>query len=125
MTEQQLLVSLAVTLRILVTAAVILVCAWYILRVRPLPSVRALLIAAGAHLIAKGADLLGVPLSVVLLIPGLVHLVLSYFAFRPTIARLLVYWVADFVIYMVIHVLLSVLFDLNFLFGVWIPASGS
>ena len=81
MTQQLLLVSVAVTLRILVTAAVIVVCARFILHVRPLPYAQALFIAAGSHLAAKGADVLGWPINLVLVIPGLVHLVLSYFAF--------------------------------------------
>ena len=41
------------------------------------------------------------------------------------VARLLSYWVVGFVVYMAVHLLLSVLFDLNFLFGVWIPGEGS
>src|SRR5688572_16353991 len=124
MTEQVLLVSLAVTLRILVTAAITAACARYILLVNPAPYVWALVIAASAHLLAKAADVVGLPLTVVLLLPGLVQLGLSYYAFRPTIGRLLAYWVAGFVVYMAVHLLLSLLFDLNFLFGVWIPGDG-
>ena len=125
MSEQLLLVSLAVTLRILVSGAITAVCARYILQVRPVPYVWAFGIAAAAHLLAKSADVLGLPLTVVLLVPGLVQLVLSYVAFRPTVGRLLAYWVAGFVVYMAVHLLLSALFDLNFLFGVWIPGDGS
>jgi len=125
LSEQLLLVSLAVALRILVSAAITAVCARYIVRVTPAPYVQALVIAASAHLLAKAADVLELPLIVVLLLPGIVQLVLSYLLFRPTVARLLSYWVAGFVIYMAVHLFLSVLFDLNFLFGVWIPGEGS
>ena len=124
MSEQQLLVGLAVTLRILVSAAITVACARYILRVKPAPYGWALVIAASAHLLAKAADVAGLPLGVVLLLPGLVQLVLSYYAFRPKLGRLLAYWVAGFVVYMAIHLFLSLLFDLNFLFGVWIPGEG-
>ena len=55
MSPDLLLVSLAVIIRILITAAIVLACAWYIIQIRPLPYVKALLIAAPAHLLAKGA----------------------------------------------------------------------
>ena len=125
MNEQLLLVSLAVTLRILVSGAITALCARYILQVRPVPYVWAFGIAAAAHLLAKAADVAGLPLTFLLLLMGLVQLVLSYIAFKPTVLRLLAYWVAGFVIYMAVHVALSTLFDWNFLFGVWIPGDAA
>ena len=121
-TSEVLLVALAVALRILVTAAIGAAGARYILQVRPTPYVRVLLIAAAAHLLAKAADeLMGLSLDVVALIPGLVLLVLSYLVFKPTVLRLLAFWIAGFAGYLVIHVLLVALFDLGFLFAVWAP----
>lgn len=121
-TSEVLMVALAVALRILVTAAIGAVCARYILQVRPTPYARVLLIAAAGHLLAKAADvLLGWPLGIVALIPGLVLLVLSYFVFKPTVLRLVAFWTAGFAIYLVIHALLLVLFDLGFLFAILAP----
>ena len=123
-TSDVLLVALAVFLRILVTAGIGAVGARYILQVRPTPYGRVLVIAAVAHVLAKAADeLLGWSLDIVALIPGLVLLVLSYFVFKPTVLRLLAFWIAGFAGYLVIHALLVVLFDVGFLFAVWTPGS--
>ena len=117
-----LLVALAVVLRILVTGAIGAVCARYILQVRPTPYVRVLLMAAVAHLLAKAADvLLGWSLDIVALIPGLVLLVLSYLVFKPTVPKLVAFWITGLAGYMAIHVLLVILFDLGFLFAIWTP----
>ena len=122
LTSDVLLVALAVVLRILLTAGIGAVCARYILQIQPPPYGRVLAIAAAAHLLAKMADvLLGMPLEIVALIPGVVLLVLSYFVFKPTALRLLAFWFAGFAVYFVIHVLLVVLFDVGFLFAVWTP----
>ena len=121
-TTDVLLVALAVVLRILVTAGIGAVCARYILQIRPTPYGRVLGIAAVAHLLAKGADeLLGWSPDIAALISGLVLLVLSYFVFKPTVPRLLAFWIAGFAGYMAIHALLVVLFGVEFLFAVWTP----
>ena len=121
-TSETLLVVVAVVLRILVTAAILAPCARYILKVRPTPYGRTLLIAAAAHLLAKAADeLLAWPLEVVAMIPGIVLLVLAYLVFRPTVPRLLASWIVGFAVYLAIHVLVSVLFGITFLFSGWTP----
>ena len=125
-TSDVLLIALAVVLRILVTAGIGAVCARYILQIRPTPYGRVLVIAAAAHLLAKMADvLLGWPVEIVALIPGLVLLVLSYFVFKPTVLRLLAFWIAGFAVYLVIHALLVVLFGVEFLLAVWTPGGNS
>ena len=120
--SEVLLIGSAVVIRILVTGAIGAVCARYILQVRPTPYVRVLLIAAAAHVLAKAVDvLLGWSLVIVALIPGLVLFVLSYFVFKPTVPKLLVFWITGFAGYLAIHVILVFLFDLGFLFSVWTP----
>ena len=120
--SEVLLIGSAVVIRILVTGAIGAVCARYILQVRPTPYVRVLLIAAAAHVLAKAADLLlGWSLVIVALIPGLVLLVLSYFVFKPTVPKLLAFWITGFAGYLAIHAILVFLFDLGFLFSVWTP----
>ena len=122
MSPDLLLVSLAVIIRILITAAIVLACAWYIIQIRPLPYVKALLIAAPAHLLAKGADeLLQWPLEVTAAIPGVVLLVLTFLLFDAKAWRILLAWMVGFGIYLVIHALLSVFFDVTFLFAVLTP----
>lgn len=42
---------------------------------------------------------------------------------RPAMGRLLAYWVSGFVVYMAIHIVLSTMFNLHVLFGVWTPSA--
>ena len=116
------LVSLAVAIRIAITAVIVLACAWYILQIRPLPYVKALVIATAAHLLAKAADeLLNWPVEVTAAIPGVVLLVLTFLLFDAKAWRILLAWIVGFGAYLVIHALLSVFFDVTFLFALWTP----
>lgn len=117
-TPDFLMVTLAVAIRIVLTALIVMLLAWYILQIRPIPYVKAFLISSAAHLLAKAADvLLQWPLEIVAAIPGLVLLVLTFLLFDASVKRILAVWFVGFGIYLVIHALLSVLFDVTFLFA--------
>lgn len=54
-------------------------------------------------------------------VPTIAYLVLSYVFFKPTVAKLLLTWVAGFALYLVIHLLIATLFDWTFMFPFWVP----
>lgn len=79
-------------------------------------------ISAIAHVLAKGAhEQFHLPLELVALIPGAVLLTLSFFAFKASVLRILAFWIVGLVLYMMIHVILSEVFGVTFLFSVWTP----
>jgi hypothetical protein len=107
-------------------AAIIAVCAKLVLRVRPLPILQALLISTVGNLLAKLSDVvLDWPSVISFLIPGVVNPVLAYGLFKPTLPRLMADWIAGFLLYFVVHVVLMQLFGLTFLFSAWTPQLSS
>ncbi len=54
-------------------------------------------------------------------LPTLAFLILSYFFFKPTLAKLLLYWLVGFASYFVIHAVISSLFGWTFMFPFWKP----
>ena len=117
-TPDFLMVTLAVVIRIVLTALIVMLLAWYILQIRYIPYVKASLISSAAHLLAKAADaLLHWPLEIVAAIPGLVLLILTFLLFDASVKRILAAWFVGFGIYLVIRALLNVLFDVTFLFA--------
>ena len=123
MTPEIWLVAIAVTIRVLITTAIVALCAWYIIQIRPLPYIKAFVIATTAHLLAKAAyTLLNWPIEIAAAIPGIVLLVLTLGLFDANVWSILAAWLVGFGSYLSIHELLIVLFDVSVLFAVWAPA---
>jgi hypothetical protein len=105
-------------------AATVLVSARLVLRIRPLPYAPALLIAAVSNLLGKlFVSALHWPGAISYWLPTIAFLGLSYVFFKPTVAKLLLYWIAGFTLYLVIHLLITTLFGWTFMFPFWAPRS--
>ena len=111
-----------IVVSILLMAITIIVSAGLILRIRPLPYGPALLIAAVANLLGKlFVSVLHWPGPVSYSLPTLAFFVLSCMFFKPTLPNLLLYWVAGFALYLVIHLCITMLFGWTFMFPFWAP----
>jgi hypothetical protein len=112
----------AILISIILMAATIVVSAGFVLRIRPLPYGRALLIAAVANLLGKlFVSVLHWPGAVSYSLPTIVFLCLSYVFFKPRVSKLFLYWILGFALYMVIHLLITSLFGWTFMFPFWAP----
>jgi len=112
----------AILASILFMAVTIVVSAGLVLRVRPLPYVPALLIAAVANLLGKLlVSVLHWPGAISYSLPTIAFLVLSHVFFRPSVPKLLLYWVAGFALYLVIHLLITMTLGWTFMFPFWAP----
>lgn len=111
-----------IVISIVLMAATIIASAGLILRIRPLPYVRALLIAAVANLLGKVfVSVLHWPGAISYSLPTVAFLILSYIFFKPTLLKLFLYWIAGFAFYLVIHLLITNLFGWTFMFPFWAP----
>jgi hypothetical protein len=111
---------LAIVISILMMAATILIGNIAVLKVTPQPVLHSLLIATVCNLLGKlFVSVLQLPGTISYSVPTLAFLLLSYYFFRPTATKLMLYWVVGFVAYLVIHILLSSLLDWSFMFPFW------
>lgn len=112
----------AIVVSIVLMAVTIVVSARAILGIRPLPWARALLIAAVSNVLGKVfVSFLHWPAAVSYSLPTLAFLVLSYFFFKPTVPKLIVYWLFGFVLYLAIHLFVTNAFGWTFMFPFWAP----
>ena len=112
----------ALVVSILLMAATIVASARLVLRIHPVPYAKALLIAATSNLLGKlFVSILHWPGIVSYSLPTVAFLVLSYVFFKPTIPKLIVYWLAGFTLYLAIHLLIANLFGWTFMFPFWAP----
>jgi hypothetical protein len=112
----------AISVSILLMAATIVVPAGVVLRIRPLPYWQALMIAAVANLFGKlFVSVLHWPGVVSYTLPTIAQLYLSYVFFKPSVSKLLLYWIAGFALYLVIHLTITALFNWTFMFPFWAP----
>jgi hypothetical protein len=112
----------AIIVSIFAMSITVVLSAGMILRRRPLPYAQALLIATVSNLLGKLlVSLLHAPAAVSYSIPTAAFLLLSYYFFRPTVAKLVSYWLFGFVLYLVIHFALSVTLGWTFMFPFWKP----
>jgi len=112
----------ALVVSILLMATTIVASARLVLHVHPMPYAKALLIAATSNLLGKlFVSMLHWPGIVSYSLPTIAFLVLSYVFFKPTIPRLIVFWLAGFALYLAIHLLISGLFGWTFMFPFWAP----
>jgi hypothetical protein len=93
-----------------------------VLGTKPLPIAAAIFITAIDHSLGKLLfSLFHLPATESYSLPTALFLILSYFIFKPTLAKLLLYWLVGFAAYLVIHVLISWLFGWTFMFPFWRP----
>lgn len=90
-----------------------------VLKIKPPPVAKALVITTVDNLLGKLFFVMHLPGIVTYSLPTLAFLVLSYYFFKPTIPKLLLYWLVGFAAYIVIHVLISSLFSWTFMFPFW------
>ena len=111
-----------ILISILLMATTIVVSAGLVLRIRPLPYWQALLIATVANLLGKlFVSVLHWPGVVSYSLPTVVQLYLSYVFFKPSVSKLLLYWISGFALYLVIHLVITSLFGWTFMFPFWAP----
>lgn len=112
----------AILISILLMAATIIASAGFVLRIRPLPYGRALLIATVSNLLGKlFVSILHWPGAVSYSLPTIAFLALSHVFFKPMVPKLLLYWITGFALYLVIHLLITTLFGWTFMFPFWAP----
>jgi len=93
-----------------------------VLGTRPLPIAAALIITTVDNSLGKLLfSIFHLPAAVSYSLPTALFLILSYFIFKPSPAKLLLYWLVGFAAYLVIHVLISLLFGWTFMFPFWKP----
>ncbi|MFN7986495.1 MAG: hypothetical protein U0529_03420 [Thermoanaerobaculia bacterium] len=111
-----------IAISIVFMAVTIVVSAGAVLKVRPLPILRALVIASVSNLLGKLlVSVLHWPALVSYAIPTAAYFALSVHFFRPTLPRLVAYWVSGFALYLAIHVVLTNLLGWSFMFPFWRP----
>ncbi len=104
----------------LLMAVTIVIPARLVLRVEGLPVGRALIIAFASNALGKVlVSFVHLPPVLSYSLPTLVFFVLSWLFFRPTITRLLLYWLLGFAIYLAIHALLGSFLGWDFMFPFW------
>jgi hypothetical protein len=114
--------SVAIVISIVLMATTIVVSAGFVLRVRPLPYWRAISIAAIANLLGKlFVSVLHWPAAISYSLPTIAFLGLSYVFFKPSVPKLVIYWLLGFALYLVIHLLITALFGWTFMFPFWAP----
>ena len=112
----------AILVSIILMAVTIVVSARVILGIRLLPWSRALLIAAVSNILGKVVvSILHWPGAMSYSLPTLAFLVLSHLFFKPTLPKLVLYWLFGFALYLAIHLLISNLFGWTFMFPFWAP----
>jgi hypothetical protein len=112
----------AIAISIFLMAVTIIASARLVLRVSPLPYSQALLIAAVSNSLGKlFVSVLHWPGIVSYSLPTLAFLILSYAFFKPSVQKLLLYWVVGFAFYLLIHLSITTLFNWTFMFPFWAP----
>lgn len=109
-----------IVVSILCMAVTIVFGAMVVLRLPKAPWGAALVIATVANLLGKVlVSWLHWPASVSYALPTLAFFLLSQLFFRPTLPKLIGYWLAGFVAYMGLHVTLAVSLGWTFMFPFW------
>ena len=112
----------AISISILLMASTIMVSAFFVLRVRPLPYWQALVIALVSNLLGKlFVSILHWPGVISYSLPTLVSLGLTYQFFKPKFSMLMLCWIVGFAMYLIIHLLITNLFGWTFMFPFWAP----
>jgi len=115
--ELSLLIGLIAA--ILLMAVTILIASQIVLKVKPLPIGKALIIAAVSVLLGKWFVAIHLPAIVSYALPTLAFFLLSYVFFKPTLKKFILYWLVGFAAYLVIHILASSIFDWPYMFPFW------
>jgi len=113
---------IGIIISILLMASTIVASAALVLRVRPLPYAQALLIATVSNVLGKFfVSVLHWPGAVSYSLPTVSYFILSIVFFKPTVPKLIVYWLVGFALYLAIHVVITLLFGWSFMFPFWVP----
>jgi hypothetical protein len=88
-------------------------------KIKPPPVGKAFIIVTVDHLLGKLFYVFRLPAILTYSLPTSAFLILSYYFFKPTIPKLLLYWLVGFATYIVIHISVSSLFDWTFMFPFW------
>ena len=113
---------LALLVSIILMAGTIVASAAIVLRVRPLPWGRALLIAAISNGLGKlFVSVLHQAAPIAYGVPTFAFLVLSAIFFQPRPLRLVAYWLLGFAFYLVIHFIIARGLGWTFMFPFWVP----
>jgi small-conductance mechanosensitive channel len=87
---------------------------------KPLPIAKALFIATICTLLGKlFVSFWHLPSIISYSVPTAMFLVLSYFFFKPTPLKFILYWIVGFASYLVVHIAISVMFGWTFMFPFW------
>jgi hypothetical protein len=110
---------LGLLISIVLGAVTILVGNYFVLKIKPPPVAKAIAITAVDNLLGKLFYVFHLPGIATYSLPTLAFLILSYYFFKPTIPKLLLYWLVGFAAYIIIHILISSLFGWTFMFPFW------
>lgn len=114
--------AVGLALSIVFMASTIVASAMVVLRVQAPPLWQALLIAAVSNLMGKVlVSYLHWPAHVSYSAPTVAFLILSWWFFKPSPYKLLVYWLVGFAMYLAIHIAISLLLGWTFMFPFWDP----
>jgi hypothetical protein len=109
-----------IIISIILMATTILIGNLVVLKIKPQPLLKALVIATVSNLLGKlFVSVLQFPAAISYAVPTLAFFVLSYYFFKPTLRKLFLYWIVGFASYLLIHILLSSLLDWTFMFPFW------
>jgi len=112
--------EVGIVVSIVLMGATILIGNLAVLKIKPQPIVQSLIIATVSNLLGKlFVSVLHLPGAISYSVPTLVFLLLSYYFFKPTLKKLLLYWMIGFAAYLIFHILLSSLLDWTFMFPFW------
>lgn len=105
---------------VLLMAVTILLAAHFVLKIKPLPIGRALIIAAVAVLLGRWfVAVLHLSAALSYALPTSAFFVLSYIFFKPKLKQFVLYWLVGFAAYLIIHTLASSIFDWPYMFPFW------
>ena len=105
---------------ILLMAATILIGVQLVLKIKPIPVGKAIIIATVSVLLGKWfVATLHLPALVSYALPTAAFLILSYVFFKPSPIKFILYWLVGFAAYLLIHIIASSLFDWPYMFPFW------
>ena len=114
--------ALELVISICLMSVTILVGWRVVLGKKPLPIVPSLIIAAVANLLGKlFVSVWHLPPALSYSLPTVSFFILSYLFFKPTVSKLIAYWLVGFAAYLIIHVIISSAFAWTFMFPFWKP----
>jgi len=101
-------------------AVTILVGVKLVLKIKPLPVGKAIIMATVSVLLGKWFVAgLHLPALLSYALPTAAFFILSYVFFKPTPIKFILYWLVGFAAYLIIHIIASTLFNWPYMFPFW------